>query len=117
MEKSNFRSQRPGEIARTSPNGAASFKEERKETKSGSNHLRVNFENIVKQGMLYQKTLLLKRYKKQYMFYLEKKDDLSGAGPFLKYGRKGKPISAVIDLSIKLADITEGLNGVHVIRD
>jgi hypothetical protein len=51
------------------------------------------------------------------MFYLEKKDEFSGNGPYLKYGRKGKPITAVIDLCTKTSEASEGINGVHVIKD
>jgi len=32
------------------------------------------------------------------MFYLEKRDELTGTGPYLKYGKKGKAVSNVIDL-------------------
>ena len=51
------------------------------------------------------------------MFYLEKKDEATGLGPYLKYGRKGKPVSALIDLSHKEIEHTEGLNGILVIRN
>lgn len=60
--------------------------------------LRVNFENVVKQGLLFKKGDLLKMYNTQYFFYLEKKDETWGVGPFLKYGRKGKNVSNCIDL-------------------
>ena len=85
--------------------------------KGSTQQLRVNLENIVKQGVLFQRTILLKRYKKQYMFYLEKRDEITGAGPFLKYGRVGKPVSAVIDLSLKPATALEGVSSTHVFKD
>jgi hypothetical protein len=37
--------------------------------------MRVNPELVVKQGLLFKKGWLLKMYKKQYLFYLEKRDD------------------------------------------
>jgi PH domain len=70
--------------------------------------LRVQVENVVKQGILYQRTALLKRFKKAYIFYLEKKDDITGEGPLLKYGKKGKPINHVMDLSQRPVEQTEG---------
>ena len=54
----------------------------------------------MKQGYLYKRGNLLKMYStNQYMFYLERKEHPSMKnGPYLKYGRKGKAISNVIDL-------------------
>jgi hypothetical protein len=37
-------------------------------------------------------------YKKQYNIYLERKDDLSGRGPFLKCGPVGGRITRCVDL-------------------
>lgn len=60
--------------------------------------MRVQPENVVKQGVLFQRTALLKRFKVAYMFYLEKRDELTGQGPFLKYGKRGKAVNHVLDL-------------------
>ena len=59
---------------------------------------------------------ILKMYSKYYIFYLERKDETTGIGPILKYGRKGKSVSTIIDLSQRPVDSTEGANGVLVIR-
>ena len=47
---------------------------------------------IVKKGFLYKKGNLFKRYKDQYLFYLE---DPS----YLKYGKKDKPLSSSLELT------------------
>jgi hypothetical protein len=54
--------------------------------------------------------------KQQYVFYLEKRDENTGIGPFLKYGKKGKNVTAMIDLSLKPVEQTEGANNIIVIR-
>jgi len=54
---------------------------------------------VVKQGLLFKRGDLLKMYNNQYHFYLEKKDDLTGLGPYLKYGKIGKNINYCLDLS------------------
>jgi hypothetical protein len=41
------------------------------------------------------------------MFYYERKDESTGAGPYLKFGKKGKPVTTVLDL---------GQEGVEVLR-
>ena len=79
--------------------------------------MRVNPELVVKQGLLFKKGQLLKMYKKQYLFYLEKRDENTLVGPLLKYGKKGKTISHILDLSCRPVDQTEGLNGVLFVRD
>lgn len=42
----------------------------------GGGPLRVNLQNVVLEGLLYKKESLLK-LNKQYLFYLEKRDDLT----------------------------------------
>lgn len=79
--------------------------------------LRVNFENVVKQGLLYKRGNLLKMYSNQYHFYLEKRDEIKGTGPYLKYGRKGKNVSYVIDLSFKNVEGTDAENGIMALRE
>ena len=79
--------------------------------------MRVNPELVVKQGLLFKKGQYLRVYKKQYLFYLEKRDEGTLVGPLLKYGKKGKTISDVVDLSVRSVDQTEGINGVLVVRD
>jgi hypothetical protein len=37
-------------------------------------------------------------FKQTYIFYLERKDELTGEGPLLKYGKKGKQINHIVDL-------------------
>lgn len=44
---------------------------------------------------------MLKMYNNLYHFYLEKRDDVIGVGPFLKYGRKGKNSSYSLDLGVR----------------
>lgn len=51
---------------------------------------------------------------KQYIFYLEKRDEATGIGPLLKYGHKGKPIKHVLDLSYRPVDSAVGYNGVII---
>ena len=63
-----------------------------------SKDLRVNFENVIKQGLLFKKGEMLKMYSNLYHFYLEKRDEGLGIGPLLKYGRKGKKVNYFIDL-------------------
>ena len=38
-------------------------------------------------------------YNNQYHFYLEKRDDFTGLGPYLKYGKIGKNVSYCLDLT------------------
>ena len=52
----------------------------------------------MKQGILYKKGIL-QRFNVPYMFYYEKKDEMTGTGPYLKYGKKGKTVNHVLDLS------------------
>lgn len=84
--------------------------------KNGSPPPRVEITNVVKQGILYQRTAVLKRFKKAYMFYLEKMDEDKSVGPLLKYGQKGKPLKHTLDLSQKPVEQTDGQNGVIVLR-
>ena len=58
----------------------------------------------------------MKIYKKQYLFYLEKRDEKNDIGPLLKFGRKGKPVAHIIDLSARPVDQTDGLNGILVVK-
>ena len=51
------------------------------------------------------------------MFYLEKIDEITGAGPYLKYGRVGKPITSAIDLIPNQNESHETWNGTHVIKE
>ena len=83
-------------------------------TTSGKEPLRVNFENVVKQGMLKRRGYLFGLYLSKYMFYLEKgerdeEDDFSeesgypnhnsyGTPPFLKYGKKTDAVYGCINL-------------------
>lgn len=60
--------------------------------------LRVNFENVVKQGLLYKKGTILRLYNNECMFYLEKRRD--GLGPYLKFGPKKKSVSTCVDLAL-----------------
>lgn len=76
--------------------------------------LRVNFENVVKQGMLKRRGYLFGLYLSKYMFYLEKgekdgEDEMSeddvyqnhkpyGTPPLLKYGKKTEAIYGCINL-------------------
>ena len=80
--------------------------------------MRVNNDLVVKQGLLYKRGNLLKMYNNQYNFYLEKKDPLTGAGPFLKFGRRGKTISTIIDLSMRLVDgLASVKNGIMALKE
>ena len=83
-------------------------------TTSGKEPLRVNFENVVKQGMLKRRGYLFGLYLSKYMFYLEKgeKDgdeslfedggyqnqNSYGTPPYLKYGKKTEAIYGCINL-------------------
>ena len=58
----------------------------------GNNALVIDPAKIVKKGLLYKKGNLFKRYKDQYLFYLE--DPC-----YLKYGKKDKPLSSYVDLT------------------
>jgi hypothetical protein len=65
--------------------------------------LRVNFELVVKQGVLNKKGSILRLYNNECIFYLEKRQENhsllgSSGGPFLKYGPKKKALSHCIDL-------------------
>ena len=71
--------------------------------------LRVNFENVVKQGILNMKGKILRLFNTECMFYLEKsrKITVEGAtnefqmpdGPYLKYGAKKKSVQFSLDLT------------------
>ena len=78
--------------------------------------LRINFENVIKQGLLYKRGNLLKMYSNQYHFYLEKRDEVKFVGPYLKFSRKGKNVSSVIDLSTKSVEGTDALNGIMALK-
>ncbi len=75
--------------------------------------MRVNPELVVKQGLLHQRGKLW-RYTKQALFYLERRDEQTGQGPYLKYGPKGKTVKHAVDLSYRPVD--EGFNGVLVVK-
>jgi hypothetical protein len=79
------------------------------------NPLRINPELVVKQGLLFKKEGMLRSYKKLSHFYLERRDEQTGCGPYLKYGRKGKPIKHVMDLSYRPSYQTEAFNGILLI--
>jgi hypothetical protein len=66
---------------------------------TASKTIRVNHKMVVKQGILYKRGNLLKMYNKQYHFYLEKRDEMTGLGPYLKYGKAGKNVTACMNLS------------------
>ena len=71
------------------PGGAIAF----------DNPLRVNFENVLKQGILSKKGSILRLYNNECMFYLEKRvDGCPPVGPFLKFGPKKKPLTTCVDL-------------------
>ncbi len=53
----------------------------------------------MKHGVLLKKGDTLKLYKKQYNIYLEKRDDLTGRGPYLKCGRVGGRITRCVNLA------------------
>ena len=76
--------------------------------------LRVNFERVIKQGLLYKRGDLLKMFSNQYHFYLEQRDEVSGKGPYLKFGRKGKNVTNLIDLSAR--ETGPGLNGILALK-
>ena len=72
----------------------------------GSGPLRVNFENVVKQGLLCTKGKILGLYNNEGMFYLEKSRPLMTEtgnervdGPYIKYGPKKKSIQFSLDLT------------------
>lgn len=65
-------------------------------TNASATPLRVNFENVVKQGLLYKKGNILRLYNNECMFYLEKRRE--GYGPYLKYGPKRKNLTTCVDL-------------------
>lgn len=79
--------------------------------------LKLNENRLVMSGVLYKKGDTLRMYNRQYNFYLEKKDDAKdgGGGPYLKYGRLGKPIIKCIDLGENAIgeDATQYLNNAH----
>jgi hypothetical protein len=62
----------------------------------GTVPIRVNFENVVKQGLLYKKGTILRLYNNECMFYLERRRD--GFGPYLKFGPKRKSLTTCVDL-------------------
>lgn len=72
----------------------------------GSGPLRVNFENVVKQGILCTKGKILGLYNNEGMFYLEKSRQIMTEtgnervdGPYIKYGPKKKSIQFSLDLT------------------
>jgi hypothetical protein len=72
----------------------------------GSGPLRVNFENVVKQGLLCTKGKILGLYNNEGMFYLEKSRQIMTEtgnervdGPYIKYGPKKKSIQFSLDLT------------------
>jgi hypothetical protein len=75
---------------------------------------RVNFERVIRQGLLYKRGTLLKMYSNQYHFYLESRDELRNRGPYLKFGRKGKAINSLIDLSAQESNGV--LNGIMALK-
>jgi hypothetical protein len=50
-------------------------------------------EKVVKKGLLFKKGNIFKRYKDEYLFYIEEPK-------FLKSGKIGKPLSKCIDLTL-----------------
>jgi len=69
---------------------------------------------VIRQGLLLKRGTLLKMYSNQFHFYLESRDELRNRGPFLKFGRKGKSVTTVIDLS---AQESNGiLNGIMALK-
>jgi hypothetical protein len=61
-------------------------------------------------------------YNNQYCFYLERKrpDDFESSescGPFLKYGKKGKNVSIVMDLSQRNLEGIDAANGIIALRE
>ena len=77
----------------------------------------MNFENVVKQGILFKRGNLLKMYSNQYLFYLEKRNEVTGQGPFLKYGRKGKSVNQMVDLGGQAVAGTDAVNTILALRD
>lgn len=76
--------------------------------------MRVNFEHVVKQGILTKKGSILGLYNNECMFYLERSRTVSDdhkSGPYLKYGPKKKAVQFFVDLGA-------GAQGgkVHLIR-
>ena len=63
--------------------------------------MRVNFERVVKQGILSKKGSILGLYNNECLVYLEK--GTSSAGPVLKYGPKRKPVAYNVDLNNSIA--------------
>ena len=63
--------------------------------------LRVNFENVVKQGVLKRKSYLFGMYVSKYMFYLERgeEEQLYFSPPLLKYGKTGQNINGYLELA------------------
>ena len=49
-------------------------------------------------GVLLKKGDTLGLYKRQYNVYLEKRDEATGKGPYLKSGRLGQTITRCVDL-------------------
>jgi hypothetical protein len=49
-------------------------------------------------GVLFKKGDTLGLYKRQYNVYLEKRDEATGKGPYLKSGRLGQTITRCVDL-------------------
>lgn len=104
MEKPSFRS--VSRLTVVSPQIVAG--QQIADSKKDKSPMRVQPENVVRQGILFQRTSLLKRFRVAYMFYLEKRDELTGLGPFLKYGKRGKNIHHVLDLWYRPVEQTEG---------
>lgn len=75
MEKPSFRSASRLTVVSTQMGSGGQQNGEGKKDKSP---MRVQPENVVRQGILYQRTSLLKRFRVAYMFFLEKRDELTG---------------------------------------
>ena len=71
----------------------------RTSTTAPSKTVRVNPKMVVKQGILCKRGNLLKMYNNQYHFYLEKRDEMTELGPYLKYGKVGKNVTACMELT------------------
>lgn len=86
-------------------------------TKQGGEPVRVNFENVVKEGILKRRGYFFGMYLTNYMFYLEKGEDsgydspreensskkkglIDGiiCPPLLKYGKNGQAVYGCLDL-------------------
>jgi PH domain len=54
---------------------------------------------VIKEGSLFKKGNIFKRYKDKYLFYLEEPS-------FLKFGKKDKPLLSCLDLSMASLHVT-----------